>query len=70
MSYQFWHNCFRLSSVVFPVSSVLLFFTPQGTEQAALLALVAVASAGLWQYSSVRRVHFLKGQRRRSTDRD
>lgn len=55
MSYQLWHNCYRLSSVVFPVSTVMLFFAPRGTEQSALLALTAVASVGVWAYSSGRR---------------
>jgi hypothetical protein len=56
MSYQFWHNCFRLSSVVFPASTVMLFFAPRGTEQSALLAATAVASVGAWAYSSGRRL--------------
>ena len=55
MSYQLWHSCYRLSSVAAPVSTVMLFFAPRGTDQSALLALTAVASVGIWAYSSSRR---------------
>lgn len=52
MSYPIWHSCLRLSSVIFPVSSVWLFFTPRGSEQTAILAVTAVASAGVWAFCS------------------
>lgn len=52
MSYPIWHNCLRLSSVIFPVSSVGLFFAPRGTDQTAILAVTAVASAGVWAFCS------------------
>ena len=64
MSHHLWHNCYRLSSVVFPVSTVMLFFAPRGTEQSALLAVTAVASAGIWAYSSGRRLRLQIGDGR------
>ena len=54
MSTQFWHNCFRLSSVVFPAATVMLCFAEPGTAQSALLAAAAVASTAVWGYSSSR----------------
>jgi hypothetical protein len=54
MSYQFWHNCFRLSSVVFPAATVMLCFAEPGSAQSALLAAAAVVSTGVWGYSSSR----------------
>jgi hypothetical protein len=54
MSYQFWHNCFRLSSVVFPVATVTLCFAEPGSAQSALLGAAAVASTAVWGYSSSR----------------
>jgi hypothetical protein len=55
MSYQFWRHCFQLSRVVFPLSFLLLLFAQQGTDIAAMLAAISVASAMLWQYSSNRK---------------
>lgn len=54
MSYQFWHNSFRLSSVAFPIATALLCFTEPGTTHSALLAAAAVASTAVWGYSSSR----------------
>jgi hypothetical protein len=55
MSYQLWQQCFRISSVVFPASTVSLFFASPGSAQSAALAATAVASTGLWAYCSSHR---------------
>jgi hypothetical protein len=52
MSYQIWQQCFRISSVVFPISTVSLFFAAPGSAHSAALAVTAVASTGLWAYCS------------------
>lgn len=51
MDTQFWHHCFRLSSIVFPAATLMLCFAEPGSAQSALLAAVAVASTGVWGYS-------------------
>lgn len=56
MSNQFWHNCFRLSRVIFPATTLLLIFSPQGTGTTAVVAATSVASAMLWHYSARREV--------------
>ena len=54
MSYQFWHNSFRLSSLAFPIATLMLCFAEPGTAQSALLAAAAIVSTGIWGYSSSR----------------
>jgi len=55
MTYPMWHTCLRLSGLAFPIASIGLFFAPRGTTESALLAVTAIASAGVWAFCSSHR---------------
>ncbi|MES2261092.1 MAG: hypothetical protein V4724_21465 [Pseudomonadota bacterium] len=54
MNYQTLHHGLNISGIIFPISSLCLFFAPRGTEQAAMLAIIAVVSTGIWAFCAGR----------------
>ena len=50
MRHALWHSWSRMSGVLFPVSAVTLFFTPQDSSWVFTLSMAALASGGTWVY--------------------
>ena len=47
----FWRTCSRVAGVVFPVSTVALFFTPERSDLELALSVTAVMAARAWIYA-------------------
>ncbi|WBS02429.1 hypothetical protein OU994_30005 [Pseudoduganella sp. SL102] len=47
----FWRTCSRVAGVVFPVSTIALFFTPQKSEWELALSATALTAGGAWIYA-------------------
>ncbi|WP_338767349.1 hypothetical protein [Massilia sp. METH4] len=47
----FWRTCSRVTGVVFPVSTVALFFTPHDSKWELALSATAVTAGGAWIYA-------------------
>ncbi|QBE64312.1 hypothetical protein [Pseudoduganella lutea] len=47
----FWRTCSRVTGVVFPVTTVALFFTPHKAEWELALSATAVTAGCAWIYA-------------------